>query len=107
MFYKFLFSVLFISVCSLTANANFNFDVRCIEAYKDIFHLKLNDARSIIREEKKQNPQNGIPVLLDNYIDYITLLMSDNKADYDRLKDSQSDRIDALEKNDKNSPYYL
>ncbi len=107
MLYKFSFSVFLISVCSLTANANFNFDARCTEAYKDIFHLKLNDARSIIREEKKQSPQNGIPILLDNYIDYITLLMSDNKADYDRLKDNQSDRIDELEKNDKNSPYYL
>ncbi len=107
MLYKVSFSILLISVCSLTANANFNFDARCTEAYKDIFRLKLNDARSIIREEKKQSPQNGAPVLLDNYIDYITLLMSDNKADYDRLKDNESDRIDELEKNDKNSPYYL
>ncbi len=107
MLYKFSLSILLISVCSFAAKANFNFDIRCTEAYKDIFHLKLNDARSIIREEKKQGPQNGIPGLLDNYIDYITLLMSDNKADYDRLKDNQSGRIDELEKNDKNSPYYL
>jgi len=107
MLYKFSLSVLFICICSLTANANFNFDARCTEAYKDIFHLKLNEARSLIKEEKKQSPQNGIPVLLDNYADYITLLMSDNKADYDKLKDNESDRIDELEKNDKNSPYYL
>lgn len=107
MFYKLSFSILLISAYSLTANANFNFNGRCVEAYKDIFHLKLNDARSIIREEKKQSPQNGVPILLDNYIDYVNLLMSDNKADYERLKDYQSDRIDELENNDKNSPYFL
>ena len=92
---------------SLSASANFNFNPRCIEAYRAIFDFRLNDARTLIRDEKLQNPQNGIPVLLDNYVDYITLLTSESKADYDKLKDNKADRVDALKKNDENSPYYL
>src|SRR5476651_663725 len=107
MLHKSFTLLFFLFAGSLTANANFNFNTHCVDAYKTIFHLKLNDARLIIEQEKHQDPQNGIPVLLDNYLDYFNLLMSDSKADYEKLKDNKSDRINALEKNDKNSPYYL
>jgi len=93
--------------CRLTASANYNFDARCMDAYKAVFDFRLNDARALIQQEKQQYPQNGISILLDNYVDYISLLTSDNKSDYERLKDKKSDRIDALKSNDENSPYYL
>jgi hypothetical protein len=104
---KFLSLLLLYSLCSFTANANFNFNARCTEAYKDIFKLRLNDARLIIKEEKQHDPQNGINILLDNYVDYFDILMSENKADYEKLKDLRSDRIIELQANDKNSPYFL
>jgi tetratricopeptide (TPR) repeat protein len=106
MYKSLLFLLLFFTTCS-TANANFIFNARCTQAYKDVFKLRLNDARAIIKDEKQRNPQNGINVLLDNYADYFDVLMSENRADYERLKDLESDRIDALDGNDKNSPYYL
>ena len=47
-------------------------------------------------------------VLLDNYVDYISLLTSDNKADYDKIdRAAGQPRIDALESNEEDSPYYL
>jgi len=105
-FKRFLFLLFFLG-CGLTASANYSFNPRCLQAYKAIFDFRLNDARTLIQQEKQQNPQNGIPVLLDNYIDYISLLTSDNKAEYNRLVGRKSDRIDALEANKENSPYYL
>lgn len=90
-----------------TAKANFNFNARSAEAYKAIYKLRLSDARAIIKEEKQRDPRNGINVLLENYVDYWDVMMSENKAAYDRFKDVASDRIDVLEDNDKNSPYYL
>lgn len=93
--------------CKLTASANYNFDTRCLQAYKAIFDFRLNDARALIQQEKQQYPKNGITILLDNYVDYFSLLTSDNKAEYDRLVGRKSDRIDGLEANRENSPYYL
>jgi hypothetical protein len=106
--FRYSLSFFFLFLCSnLHAQAGFNFNTRCIDAYKNVFGLRMNDARTLIREEKQQDPKNGIPVLLDNYVDFFSLLISDNKTDYEKLKDRKSDRINALEKNDQNSPYYL
>ncbi|MES2453942.1 MAG: tetratricopeptide repeat protein [Bacteroidota bacterium] len=107
MSYKYILVVLFFIFCQLPVKANFAFDTNSIAAYKAIFDLRLNDARKLIAEEKSKYPQNGISVLLDNYVDYIALLTSNNKADYELYKDRRSERIDLLEKNEENSPYYL
>ena len=104
---KNVFIILVILGFRLTANANFVFNPRCVEAYKAAWSLRLNDARLLIREEKQQNPQNGITVLLDNYVDYLSLLTSDDKNEYEKLKGNRSARLDALADNDQNSPYYL
>jgi len=105
--YKHIVLVITILSCRLTASANYVFDARCMQAYKAIFELRLNDARALIQQEKQQSSQNGIPILLDNYVDYMGLLVSDSKADYKRLVDLKSSRLDALEANEDNSPYYL
>jgi len=105
--YKYLLSILILLSCRLTVHANYNFNTRCQEAYKAIFDLRLSQARAIIAEEKKQNPQNGITILLDNYVDYYSLLASENKSDYEKLMHLRADRIDALSDNKENSPYYL
>ncbi len=104
---KHLLLVILISLSQLKAKANFSYDTNCIDAYKAILSLRLNDARQLIQKEKQQNPQNGITVLLDNYVDYFGLLASENKNEYEKLKDHQSNRISALEDNDSNSPFYL
>jgi hypothetical protein len=103
---KYLFLLLFLTF-QLIAKANFNFDTNCIGAYKAILSLRMPEAKLLLQKERQQNPQNGIIILLDNYIDYFTLLASENKNDYERLSGNKSARISALENNDKNSPYYL
>ena len=102
-----LLFILVLLSSSLTANANYNFDARCLDAYNAIFDFRLNDARAIIQQEKKLNAQNGIAILLDNYVDYISLITSDDKHQYEKLKDKKSERIDELENIEEDSPYYL
>ncbi|MDR3696117.1 tetratricopeptide repeat protein [Mucilaginibacter sp.] len=104
---KFLTLIIFFLTWQLTAKANFSYDANCTDAYKAILDLRMSDARSLIQKEKQQNPQNGIIILLENYVDYFSLLASENKADYERLKDLKSTRLSALEDNDSNSPFYL
>jgi hypothetical protein len=69
---KFRFLLLFcLSFFSITANANFVFNENCIKAYKNILSLKFNEGALQLAQEKKTNPNNKIPVLLENYIDNI------------------------------------
>jgi hypothetical protein len=104
---KYLLVFIFFLFSGFTAKASFVYDATCIDAYKAILSLRMNEARQLINKEKQLNPQNGITVLLENYIDYFSLLASENRNDYNRLKENKSNRLAALENNDKNSPYYL
>ncbi|MBS1525255.1 MAG: tetratricopeptide repeat protein [Bacteroidetes bacterium] len=99
--------VLVFAVFWQSASASFDFNANCVDAYNAILSLKMTEARQLIQKEKQHNPGNGITILLDNYIDYFSLLASDSKAEYEKLKDHRSDRLSALEDYDKNSPYYL
>lgn len=98
--------VLLLLICRLPARADFNFDANCIDAYHAIMSMKMGEARAILQKEKQQSPKNGIIVLLENYLDYFSLLASEDKNEYERLKDNRSTRISALEDNNNNSPYY-
>ncbi len=89
------------------AKADFTLDQNATGAFKAIFELRFPEAKKLIADEKRTNPDNGIIVLLENYMDYFQLLMSSNKADYQKLKEHRGPRLDALEDNDANSPYYL
>ncbi len=99
-----LLCTLLLPLCSF---AKFDFNANCLNAYENIFALKLNSARQLIAMEKKRNPNNGVTLLLDNYVDYFYLLTNDSKQEFDRLEENKKVRLDALEDEDNNSPYYL
>jgi len=87
--------------------ANFDFNTNCLNAYRSIFELKLGNAKAYISTEKKQHPNNSIIPLLENYVDYFTLVTSGSKTEFDKLKGNKSGRLDKISDDDKNSPYYL
>ncbi|HEY0175057.1 MAG TPA: tetratricopeptide repeat protein, partial [Pedobacter sp.] len=98
--------ILFI-ILPCTVQANFDFNSNCLKAYQLIFELKLNAARQAISTEKKIHPRNAIVPLLENYVDYFSLITSESKQDFDRLKEEKSRRLDQIAEEDKDSPYYL
>jgi predicted negative regulator of RcsB-dependent stress response len=98
-----------LAICLLGCSpvfANFDFNSNCVQAYDNLLSLKLKRARVLIDQEKAVHPDNAIAILLDNYYDYFYLLTTDSKADFDRLKDNKSKRINLLENEDDKSPYY-
>ena len=106
-FFKSYCIVFFLTICFLSASANFDFNPNCVKAYQNIFELKLNTARHLIAAEKKAHPSNSIIPFLENYVDYFYLLTNENKAEFERLEANKSKRIDQISDDDKTSPYYL
>jgi hypothetical protein len=100
-----LFSILLFF--SISSKANFEYNANCIKAYEAIFDLRLSDAENILKVEKQQHPNNGIVVLLENYIDFFKILISENMSDYNKLKDLKGVRLNKIAGNDASSPYYL
>lgn len=91
----------------LSASSHFDFNANCLKAYQNIFELKLPVAKQILLQERNANPSNAIVILLDDYVDFMYLLTSESKIDFDRLKQNRSSRIDQMSGEDKKSPYYL
>ena len=88
------------------AEAQYSFNANCQRAYQAILALKFSEAQKLIDSEKALNESNLIPVYLENYIDFLTLFISEDRATYERLKHNKSQRIDKLENGNKKSPYY-
>ncbi len=98
-----LFLLLIIPVSALS---QFNFNENCREAYVAIISLDFDKGKELINNEKSRNPDNLIPLYLDNYIDFLTLIIGENENEFDNRRSNVSHRINLLEEGNKNSPYY-
>ncbi len=98
---------LFITFCQFSAKAEFTYNHNCITAYKSILSLKIPEAKLLIQKEKQQNPTNGIIPLLENYVDYFSLLASESNIDYEKWSENKSVRLSLLAGNNQNSPFFL
>jgi len=69
--------------------------------------LNFQEGRRLLNIEKTTNPQNDIPYLIENYIDFLTVFIGEKKTEFDNLKNNKDTRLNRIEKGDKSSPYYL
>lgn len=90
----------------VNANTYYDFNQTCINAYNDIISLNFNGGLKWIEKEKATNPDNRIVLLLENYIDFLTLAIGENESDFDALKPNRTKRIDLLHKSEINSPWH-
>ncbi|MCX6282021.1 MAG: hypothetical protein NTU51_08655 [Bacteroidetes bacterium] len=90
---------------SYSSFSQFNYSTGCQNAYQDILNLKFQDAQRHLTIERSSDPGNLIPLYLENYIDYLTLFISEDHSHYDKIKPAFMNRLDALEKGLDSSPY--
>ncbi|MEI8005343.1 MAG: hypothetical protein WCI48_03985 [Bacteroidota bacterium] len=69
-------------------------------------NLHFADARQLIAAEKTSDPSNLVPVYLENYIDFLTLFIGEERKQYDRIKPLFLARIEVLEEGYKTSPFF-
>jgi hypothetical protein len=86
--------------------AGYDFNERCIKAYKEIVALNFQSGQVMLDQEKKQNPENIIPVFLENYIDFLTLAIGEEKSDFEALKHNRSNRVKVLSSGDATSAWH-
>ncbi len=84
----------------------YEFNSTCQQAYLEISKLKLPTGKALIEKAKQQNPDNLIPVLLENYIDFYTLFFNEDAAEYAKYKPKVEERIKLLEEGSPSSPFY-
>lgn len=84
----------------------FEFNSTCQQAYQEITRLRLASGQALINKAKQQNPDNLIPVALENYIDFYTLFFNEDPAQYKLYKKNIAARITQLKGGPDNSPFY-
>ena len=80
---------------------------RMQQSYFHIINLEFESANDLLRIEKKENPNNGIIFLHQNYIDFLTIIIGEDEAFFMNAKAKKSERIKLMQTGDKSSPYYL
>ena len=80
---------------------------RMQKTYTHIINLEFDAAKQLISLEQTNNASNGFIQLHENYIDFLTVLIGEDYAYFEKTENQKAIRIDLLEDNDENSPYYL
>ena len=103
---KKIFSILFL-ILSLNSFGHFTVTKNCKVAYRYIFNLEFEKGQQLLNIEKVVDPKNSIPYLYENYIDFLKILLGENRNDFENLETNKNKRLAIIEKDDKSSPYYL
>jgi tetratricopeptide (TPR) repeat protein len=97
----------FLFPCVTRGQKHFDFSSNCQEAYRQIVQLKLEAGARILDAEKKRDPDNLVPALLENYIDFFVLFFNEDPAEYKIRKDNLDKRIELMNEGPESSPFYL
>ncbi len=97
---------IFLLTTTVKAEKVYEFNSTCQQAYLEISKLKFNNAKVLLEKAKQQNPENLIPSLLENYIDFFPLFLSEDADEYAKFKVRIAERIALLETGPQTSPFY-
>ena len=77
------------------------------QSYSHIINLEFESAKKLLAYEQSQNPTNGFIPLHQNYIDFLTIIIGEEKSYFDNSIQQKEVRMELLESKNKDSPYYL
>ena len=87
--------------------ASFDMNDNIKKSYSNIINLEFEKANILLTKEKSKNPKNGFIPLHENYIDFLTILISEDFNYFEAHENLKDLRLSFLDANDKESPYYL
>ncbi|MCS7004575.1 MAG: tetratricopeptide repeat protein [Cytophagales bacterium] len=99
---KYLFFVL---LFHYQAIAQYHYTENISQTYLSILNLEEKKARQEL--EQYPSESRAWKILLENYLDVLPILLTDNLKDLEKKQERQAERLSQLENFPQNSPYYL
>lgn len=93
-------------VATASAEKVYDFNSTCQQAYQEITKLKIEQGLLLVQKARKQNPENLIPILLEDYAEFFQLFFNEDPADFKKMIPHFSERLDQLSEGPKSSPFY-
>ncbi|MCB0397258.1 MAG: hypothetical protein KDD36_11420 [Flavobacteriales bacterium] len=92
---------------SIQAKSAFVWTDNVRHAYDAILDLRFSEGQQWLAREKSQQTGNGLVPYVENYIDFLTLLIGEEEAEFKVREKHKEERLKLIEKNDDHSPWYL
>ena len=106
-FMKYFIYIIIFLLSTKDAYSNFELNKNIQNAYSNIISLNFKNAKKLLDEERIVNPKNGLIYLNENYIDFLKIIIEENREFYDKSRTNKNIRINHLKKTDRSSPYFL
>lgn len=106
---KYLSLILFIFLLAnpIQATGRFDFSAEAREAYDLATQLRLTEAKAKVAQIKITDPDNLTAYYIENYIDFFTIFINEDKKEFQRLEKAKDQRIKKIKEGDSSSPYHL
>ena len=98
--------LLFFIVLNAKTN-NFEFTKMHQDAYELIISLRFEEGKKLIKQIKLEQPDDVLVYHIENYIDFLSIFINENKAEFKSKEKNKDFRLAQLKKGDSKSPYYL
>lgn len=87
--------------------ADYSMNQNCLKAYDLILELRFDEAQELLKKEKSSNPSNRIIPYLENYRDFLRIIISEEELVFNSLSDQKKSRLAQLESGNPESPWHL
>lgn len=105
-FFLAIFLLLSLSGSVLAQRYTFDFNQNCHEAYEKIMSLKVVDGLKLLKATSEAQPNNLIPVFIENYDDFIVLMFNGDPNEYAQRKKNLDIRIQKINRGSSKDPWY-
>ena len=89
------------------AKGYFNLSPNVSQAYEKTMSLRFQEAKNNLKELKKHETDNLLTIMVENYLDFLTVFTNGSESDYKRLRKNMDARLAKIAHGDRNSPYFL
>ncbi len=101
-----IFFLNFTFLFSHAADYVFDYNQRCDAAFNAYLSLHLDEGTNFIKQEIRTNPYNLMATFISDYEDCMLLFLNGNKGEYNQRKGHLDERMNLIEKGNKNDPWY-
>ncbi len=96
------------TACQLWLHASdYSMNRNCLRTYDLILELRFDEAGELLKKEKISNPTNNIIPYLENYRDFLRIIISEEEEVFNSLSFQKKNRIAQLERGNEKSPWHL
>ncbi|MCW5923383.1 MAG: tetratricopeptide repeat protein [Saprospiraceae bacterium] len=85
----------------------FEFSVVAKDIYNKVSSLRFSEAQASLALMQRNEPDNLMAIYLENYLDFFTIFINDDKNEYRRLAKNTEPRLEKIAKGPASSPWLL